>query len=289
MATIPNTVIVSVALLAAAWSSSDAWAQSALRDRVAGAIETVERGCAGDIEKFCDKVTRGEGRLLLCMQAHEDQLSRRCQFAVYRVSRNLERAINRVERIADACWTDIEAQCGDAEKIGQCVVQKKASLSQSCQTVIGSLQQAVQGLASLRGMPVYSSDDKDLGKVVDVARGPDGKIQSIQVEVGRFLGLGNRAVTINADAIEQLADRVRLRMAGDQFVHCPRQNDDHTTPSLTRPRRGFGRMAPSPSAPKEAPCARKSASRFLPATRGESSPRAGSALSAANIGENLNS
>ena len=221
MATIPNTVIVSVALLAAAWSSSDAWAQSALRDRVAAAIETVEKGCGGDIEKFCDKVTRGEGRLLLCMQAHEDQLSRRCQFAVYRVSRNLERAINRVERIADACWNDIEAQCADADKIGQCVVQKKASLSQSCQTVVAALQQAVQGLASLRGMPVYSSDDKDLGKVVDVARGPDGKIQSIQVEVGRFLGLGNRAVTINADAIEQLADRVRLRMAGDQVRSLP--------------------------------------------------------------------
>ena len=223
MPTIPKKVIasVSVALLAAAWSASTAWAQSALKDRVAAAIETVEKGCGGDIEKFCDKVTRGEGRLLLCMQAHEDQLSRRCQFAVYRVARNLERAINRVERTADACWNDIEAQCGDAERIGQCLVQKKASLSQSCQTVIGSLQQAVQGLASLMGMPVYSSDEKDLGQVVEVARDPDGKVQSIQVEVGRFLGLGNRVVAINAEALEQLADRVRLRMAGDQIRSLP--------------------------------------------------------------------
>jgi len=100
-------------------------------------------------------------------------------------------------------------------------VQKKASLSQSCQTVVGSLQQALQGLTSLMGMPVYSSDEKDLGQVVDVARGPDGKIQSIQVEVGRFLGLGNRVVAINADALEQLADRVRLRMAGDQIRSLP--------------------------------------------------------------------
>jgi Golgi apparatus protein 1 len=221
MPTIPKAVVVSVALLAAVWSSSNAWAQSPLRDRVAAAIETVERGCGGDIEKFCDKVTRGEGRLLLCMQAHEDQLSRRCQFAVYRVSRNLERAINRVERIAEACWNDIEAQCGDADRIGQCVVQKSASLSQSCQTVIGALQQAVQGLAGLMGMPVYSSDEKNLGQVVEIVRGPDGGIQSIQVEVGRFLGLGNRVVTINADAIEQLADRVRLRMAGDQIRSLP--------------------------------------------------------------------
>ena len=221
MATTPPTVLVSVALLAAVWCPSNASAQSDLRDRVAGALETVERGCSGDIEKFCDKVTRGEGRLLLCMQAHEDQLSRRCQFAVYRVSRNLERAINRVERIADACWNDIEAQCGDADRIGQCVVQKRASLSQSCQTVIAAVQQAVQGLAHLRGMSVYSSDEKNLGQVVEIARGPDGKIQSIQVEVGRFLGLGNKVVTVNADAIEQLADRIRLRVAGDQVRSLP--------------------------------------------------------------------
>jgi len=40
---------------------------------------------------------------------------------------------NRVERIADACMNDIEAQCGDAERIGQCLVQKSGSLSQPCQ------------------------------------------------------------------------------------------------------------------------------------------------------------
>ena len=38
----------------------------------------------------------GEGRVLLCMQAHDDQLGIRCQFALYRASRHLERAINRV-------------------------------------------------------------------------------------------------------------------------------------------------------------------------------------------------
>ncbi len=221
MATTSTSVIVALALSTAVWSSPGALAQANLRDRVAAAIETIERGCGSDIEKFCDNVTRGEGRLLLCMQAHEDQLSRRCQFSLYRVSRNLDRAVNRVERLADACWNDIQAQCGDADRIGQCLVQKRGSVSQSCQTVIGALQDVVQGLVSLRGTPVYSSDDKNLGKVVDVERGPDGKIQSIQVQVGRFLGLGSRVVTIKGDALEQLADGIRLRMKGDQVHSLP--------------------------------------------------------------------
>jgi Golgi apparatus protein 1 len=181
----------------------------------------VERSCGDDISSFCGKVTRGEGRLLLCMQAHEDQLSLRCQFALYRVSRELENALHRVERIADACWADIEAKCGEADRIGQCVVQKRASLSSACQTVVAAIQQAVQGVAGLRGTSVFSSDGKDLGHVVNVKRGPDGKIQSIEVEVGRFLGLGSKVVEFSGDKLEEIADKIRLRIAGDQVRSLP--------------------------------------------------------------------
>jgi hypothetical protein len=50
---------------------------------MADAIETVEDACAADIDFFCGRVTPGEGRLVLCMRAHEDQLSRGCRLAVY--------------------------------------------------------------------------------------------------------------------------------------------------------------------------------------------------------------
>jgi Golgi apparatus protein 1 len=216
-----KTILVPTACLAAIWAPSTVSAQSNLRDRVAAAVEAVEGACAGDINSFCSSVTRGEGRVLLCMQAHEDQLSRRCQFTLYRVSRGLDRAINRVERIADACMQDIEAQCGQAERIGQCLLQKSGSLSQACQVVLAGLRHAVQGLASLRGMPVYSADDKNLGQVVEVTRGPDGKIQSIQVAVGRWLGLGEKTITITADDFERLADRIKLRLAGEEIRAMP--------------------------------------------------------------------
>ncbi len=217
-----RTALISAACLAVIWAPSMASAQSnLLRERVAAAIEAVQGACASDIGNFCGSITPGEGRVLLCMQAHEDQLSRRCQFALYRASRGLERAINRVERIADACWNDIEAQCGQAERIGQCLVQKSGSLSQSCQMVLSGLRQAVQGLASLRGVPVYSSDDKNLGQVVEVTRAPDGKVESIEVAVGRWLGLGDRVVTISADDFERMADRIRLRLAGEEVRAIP--------------------------------------------------------------------
>ena len=216
-----NTAMVSVACMLATWGISQASAQSNLRERLAAAVETVEGACAADISNFCGKVTRGEGRLVSCMQAHDDQLSRGCQVAIYRVSRNLEGALNRVERIADACSNDIEKHCGDAEKIGQCVVEKRASMSQGCQTVVGTLRKAVQGLAALRGLPVHSSDNSDVGQVVEVAKGPDGTIQSIQVEIGRSLGISPKVVTINADKFEQLADRVKLQIGREDVQRLP--------------------------------------------------------------------
>ena len=206
---------------ASAQSPSNTADQSNLRDRIAAAVEMVEGACAPDVRKFCSNVTRGEGRLVVCMQAYDDQLSKRCQFALYRVSRNLGSVVDRVDRIAEACWSDIQDKCGDADKIGQCVMEKRASLSQSCQTVISDLQQAYQGLAALRGLPVQSSDGKELGQVVEVNKGPDGKIQSIQLELDRWLGLGSKAVTITADKFEQLVDRVKLRLRGEEVQSMP--------------------------------------------------------------------
>ena len=40
--------------------------------------------------------------------------------------------------------------------------------------------------------------------MVEVVKGPDDKVQSIQVDIGRVLGLGTKVVTITADKFEQL-------------------------------------------------------------------------------------
>jgi PRC-barrel domain protein len=215
-----------ILLASAAWAtvglaSSSASAEANLRERLAAAVETVEGACASDIRNFCGNVTRGEGRLIMCMQAYDDQLSVRCQFALYRVSRNLQSVLTRVDRIADACWSDIQEKCGDAEKIGQCVMQNRASLSQPCQSVMDTLRDAYQGLAALRGRPVVSADGKELGQVVEVNKTPDGKIQSIEIHIGRWLGLGDKVVTISADKFEQLADQIRLRLRGDEVSSMP--------------------------------------------------------------------
>jgi hypothetical protein len=84
-----------------------------------------------------------------------------------------------------------------------------------------AIQKVVQGGLGLRGARVESADNKGVGHVVDVERGSDGKIESVKVEVGRFLGLGSKIVTISGDKLEELGERIRLRISGEQVRTLP--------------------------------------------------------------------
>ena len=100
----------------------------------------------------------------MCMRAHEDQLSSGCQSTLHRVA---ERLRNNVDRVAEACWSEIKAQCGDAGKIGQCLERKRGSLSSTCQTIVGAVERRLQDRTPVVGMSVYSSDNKNIGQVVE--------------------------------------------------------------------------------------------------------------------------
>jgi hypothetical protein len=193
--------------------------KTALRERLARAVEVVGRACSADIEELCGDVPPGGGRIARCLKENEDDLSTRCRVALYVVSR---RIANNVRNITSACWSDVQSQCGEAENIRQCVIQKKESFSPACQTVVAALRETAQAaMAALKGMPVYSADDRNLGQVVEVTRGPDGKVQSVQIQIGRFLGIGDKVVTIDANQLQRLADRIKLRLDSDQVRALP--------------------------------------------------------------------
>jgi Golgi apparatus protein 1 len=180
---------------------SDEQSESIFKNRVAEAIETIEGACARDLEDSCGTVSPGEGRLALCMLAHEDVLSVRCRFGLYRAARRLN---SDVREVTEACLKEIQGLCGETGRTRQCLEQKRGSLSSSCRTIVGAVGERVHRLIGLMGADVYSSDNRNLGKVVQVIKGADDKVQSIQVDIGRALGLGTRVVTITADKFQQL-------------------------------------------------------------------------------------
>jgi hypothetical protein len=101
-----------------------------------GLVENVTESCKTELQTYCSQVTPGENRVLACIYAHGDKLSRRCEKALYDAAAALERAINTVAYVANQCRTDIESKCADIQpgqgRIAQCLADNKGSLSQTC-------------------------------------------------------------------------------------------------------------------------------------------------------------
>lgn len=135
-----SSVLVAAGIAFAVFSHGAAAQSPDLQARLAAAIGKIEAACRDDINKYCSQVTPGEGRLILCMQAHEDKVSGACDYAVFEASRNLQRALDNIELAADVCWDDIVQHCSDVAagggRIAQCLASNKGVVSRACQAAI---------------------------------------------------------------------------------------------------------------------------------------------------------
>lgn len=69
---------------------------------------------------------------------------------------------------------------------------------------------------NLIGVSVYSADNKHIGEVSDVilAKGADGTIEAVILDVGGFLGIGEKAVAVSFDSLEIMTDE-----DGDMYAY----------------------------------------------------------------------
>ncbi len=74
-------------------------------------VESVAKGCEKEINKYCKKVTVGEGRVLACLYAHSDKLSGQCEYALYDAAVQLERFVAALVYVANECDEDLEKYC----------------------------------------------------------------------------------------------------------------------------------------------------------------------------------
>jgi hypothetical protein len=117
------------ALLLTAASASSVAAQQPLADQVL-------EGCKTELESWCKSVTPGEGRLLACLYAHEDQLSGQCEYALYDAAVRLDRAISALNYVAGQCRGDIQSLCAEVQagesRIVECLNKNADKVSKPC-------------------------------------------------------------------------------------------------------------------------------------------------------------
>jgi hypothetical protein len=98
--------------------------------------QQVLAGCSSELSRFCANVTPGDGRLLACLFAYEDQLSGQCEFALYDAAVRLERAIGVIVYVASECRAELETHCAEVEvgegRVAQCLKDHASELSEGC-------------------------------------------------------------------------------------------------------------------------------------------------------------
>jgi Golgi apparatus protein 1 len=113
-------------------------------DRLIEQVTKVDRSCAKEIKKYCSTVTPGEGRVIYCMQAHEDKLSPGCSYDVQEVVLALQTSNETLKEAVAACRADIAGKCGTVQpgkgRIAACLVAEKANVSKDCASAIEKVE-----------------------------------------------------------------------------------------------------------------------------------------------------
>jgi sporulation protein YlmC with PRC-barrel domain len=106
------------------------------------------------------------------------------------------------------------------------------------------------------GSSVYSIQNVDLGTVQDVILDRDGRVASVVVDVGTFLGMGGKDVAVRLSDIKSDNNRLTLNMTKDQLQRAQSYqlvDPDTGAGSSTSPVQGgpLGSGAGSTTAPRQ--------------------------------------
>ena len=130
-----------VSISSAAYAQTDV--MNLLRERLAAGFKKLETSCGEDFKKYCSTVTPGEGRILLCMQAHEDKISDECGSVLDEVVFQAETTADHLREAANACRGDIDKFCAKTlpgqGRLAACLAANRTSVSTSCAEAVQKL------------------------------------------------------------------------------------------------------------------------------------------------------
>ncbi len=120
----------------------------AVTDKAEKVVAKIEASCSADIKSFCSQVTPGDGRLMLCMMAHEDKLSDKCFTTLVDVGDAVELTISSAKRAVSVCEPEIDTLCADVQagggQIAQCLITNKSKLSAACSAEVAGIEARIK-------------------------------------------------------------------------------------------------------------------------------------------------
>jgi Golgi apparatus protein 1 len=101
-----------LAILSAGPVVAQADITKAIQEKLAAKAAKLESSCADDLKKYCSTVTPGEGRMIYCMQAHEDKISPKCAYDLEEAVADVQLSADNLKDAIVACKAEITGVCG---------------------------------------------------------------------------------------------------------------------------------------------------------------------------------
>ena len=113
-------------------------------DKLTARITKLENSCAADIRKYCKDVTPGEGRMIYCMQAHEDKISAKCSYELSETAESAQATSDLLKAGVIACKAEIAGVCGKIQpgqgRVAACLIANKSTASKDCADAIQKVE-----------------------------------------------------------------------------------------------------------------------------------------------------
>ena len=115
-----------------------------IREKLMAKVTKLESACAKDIKKYCSTVTPGVGRMINCMEAHEDKISIRCAFELGEAATSVQTAADALKDVVIACKAEINGVCDKVVpgqgRIAACLLSNKSTASPSCAEALQKIE-----------------------------------------------------------------------------------------------------------------------------------------------------
>ena len=133
-----------LSVLSAASASAQSNIGKTIVDKLTAKVAVLEKSCAGDIKKYCSDVTPGEGRMIYCMQAHEDKISPKCAYELEQTAVTVQATADLLKDGVLACKAEITGVCGKIQpgqgRIAACLIENRSTASKPCAEAIQKLE-----------------------------------------------------------------------------------------------------------------------------------------------------
>jgi Golgi apparatus protein 1 len=140
LGSLPLLVVLSVGSV-----SAQADLGKTIMEKLTARVTKLESACAEDIQKYCSTVTPGEGRMIYCMEAHEDKISTKCAFELGEAATSVQSAADALKDAVIACKAEITGVCGktvpgEGRIAAACLLSNKSTASAGCVEAIQKIE-----------------------------------------------------------------------------------------------------------------------------------------------------